>query len=1091
MSQNLNLSIAGIFTSINDFQGLPPGALDGADNIEIRFKNLAEPRRGFEGLDDSYMVNVYFKRLTNFYVAGVDRVIGLTSDDDLVYYTGANPWPAVPGVVSTNIVAPNSVDGKCRFISAGQNLYITAQDGIRSLSTGTAASMVRAGVPKGLNLQAATNDDQTGFMTNNQSVLTTGKVTNASPTLTNFADSTGIVVGQYVSADDVYATLVVQDLTYTSVVFGAAGNSTTIAYVGGGALSVAVVGTAITVTLETGVSTATLVKAAVDAYPTAAALVTVAITGTGSNVQVAAGATALAGGLDSIIPIGTKVQSITAEAPLIIQTGDTTAGSASIANVASITGIVADVLVTGTGIPEGAKVVSTSGAGPYAVVLDVASYFTATGTNLTFSSSLTVTLDANAVASDASANIQFYEGSQCGYRMVFGRVETDLNGSTVTRIGTPSSLAIATNLSPWDTNVEIVGTIPKNASDSLSFVQLYRTTVTDTSLISPLDQYALVYERNLVSGDFVTRTITITDEVEPSLVGIPLYTGSDQEGIGQANDPPPMAWDMCKFRDFTLFGNITRPSSLQFTLLAVGSPSGLQSGDTITIVTDFNNIPDATEVYTAAGSEVAASRQFKVYSAGTPSQNITDTAESFIRVLNYDEDMPVHAIYLSSATDTPGQILLEADYPDLGTFNVTASAHTAAYDPELDDLDSDINSIPNGVAVSKTSELEAVPLLNFLPAGDSSSSLLRMIALRDYVIVIKTDGVYKINGYSPNGLLCTAFDLTTKIIGADTAVSLNSSVFMLSTQGVVSISDGGTNAMSIPVDDQLNELVGSYLDNIRENAFALGYESDRKYILSLPDSGGVSTNIQYNYNYVTQAWTTWSRSLYSGFIHSNDNKIYIARANEEDTGVSKERKNYSYTDFVDEAFDVVVTAVDDNVLTLTNAIGIEVGDVFYQSSSLFSPITAVDLDTNEITLLYTLSFTTGTRSVLTAYLCVLTWKQVFASNPAMTRQFGEGVALFKNTRFNTATMRFVTDFSQGVSDVPITGVGNSLWGLFPWGEEPWGTSVIPQKIRFLVPQDKQFGSYLIPELRVKQGYSNFRIQGLAIEYVDCTFEVGN
>jgi hypothetical protein len=38
MSQNLNFSVAGLFTSLNDFNGLPPGAMDVADNVEIRFK---------------------------------------------------------------------------------------------------------------------------------------------------------------------------------------------------------------------------------------------------------------------------------------------------------------------------------------------------------------------------------------------------------------------------------------------------------------------------------------------------------------------------------------------------------------------------------------------------------------------------------------------------------------------------------------------------------------------------------------------------------------------------------------------------------------------------------------------------------------------------------------------------------------------------------------------------------------------------------------------------------------------------------------------------------------------------------------------
>ena len=103
------------------------------------------------------------------------------------------------------------------------------------------------------------------------------------------------------------STLEVQDLTYTAKTAGVAGDSITIAYIdppgNNVALSVAVTGTDIVVTLATNgssvvTSTAAQIKAAVDAKVEAAALVSVAVTGTGTTVQAAAGATPLAGGAD-------------------------------------------------------------------------------------------------------------------------------------------------------------------------------------------------------------------------------------------------------------------------------------------------------------------------------------------------------------------------------------------------------------------------------------------------------------------------------------------------------------------------------------------------------------------------------------------------------------------------------------------------------------------------------------------------------------------------------------------------------------------------------------------------------------------------
>lgn len=99
---------------------------------------------------------------------------------------------------------------------------------------------------------------------------------------------------------DVAGTLVLQDLTYTGLSGNADDNDTTIEYVDDGTAgseTVGVVGQAITVHMEDGVSTATQIKAAIDGTPAAAALVSIAISGTGSNPQDAVAPTNLSGGV--------------------------------------------------------------------------------------------------------------------------------------------------------------------------------------------------------------------------------------------------------------------------------------------------------------------------------------------------------------------------------------------------------------------------------------------------------------------------------------------------------------------------------------------------------------------------------------------------------------------------------------------------------------------------------------------------------------------------------------------------------------------------------------------------------------------------
>lgn len=98
------------------------------------------------------------------------------------------------------------------------------------------------------------------------------------------------------------ASIVEQDLTYTAQSLGEAGNSIVIQYLDdgtAGAETVNVVGTTITVHEQSGVSTADQIKAAVDAFPAAIALVATTVTGTGSNPQTVLPDDNLVGGQNS------------------------------------------------------------------------------------------------------------------------------------------------------------------------------------------------------------------------------------------------------------------------------------------------------------------------------------------------------------------------------------------------------------------------------------------------------------------------------------------------------------------------------------------------------------------------------------------------------------------------------------------------------------------------------------------------------------------------------------------------------------------------------------------------------------------------
>lgn len=98
-----------------------------------------------------------------------------------------------------------------------------------------------------------------------------------------------------------FATLTLGGVSYTAVTMGAGGNSITVAYTGGGTAGsevVSVSGNAISVQIQSGTSTITQVRTAVNASPAAAALVTAS--GTSSSTVATHAASPLTGGISTL-----------------------------------------------------------------------------------------------------------------------------------------------------------------------------------------------------------------------------------------------------------------------------------------------------------------------------------------------------------------------------------------------------------------------------------------------------------------------------------------------------------------------------------------------------------------------------------------------------------------------------------------------------------------------------------------------------------------------------------------------------------------------------------------------------------------------
>ncbi|GAC1606232.1 MAG: hypothetical protein NVS3B3_05890 [Aquirhabdus sp.] len=383
---------------------------------------------------------------------------------------------------------------------------------------------------------------------------------------------------------------------------------------------------------------------------------------------------------------------------------------------------------------------------------------------------------------------------------------------------------------------------------------------------------------------------------------------------------------------------------------------------------------------------------------------------------------------------------------------------------------------------SKQQQPDAVPNGNIFYPGNASNAILRILALRDSLFILKTDGVFVLTGTSPADFTIYTLDNTVFLTAPDTAVALNNCVYALTTQGVAQITDSGVSIISRSIEDQLNQVTGTVgTANVSQYAFGIAYESERQYILYVPQSASdTSATIAYVYNYFTRSWVTAARSQFCGYVLSTDNKLYMGNAL--NSSVVQERKNYSYTDYTDESVNVSIVSTSGKTITLVNAGNVVVGDILYQSQSVASQVTGINIGTNVITVANTLTWANGSTQLLKSIPCTLQWVASSGQNPGMLKQYSEGLLIFRASPFINAQMNYLSDISSSFESVPITGFSPLGWGLFSWGGILWGGVVRPQTIRTFVPRNKQKCTLITPQFFCQSGWSNFQLEGISLQF---------
>ncbi len=393
---------------------------------------------------------------------------------------------------------------------------------------------------------------------------------------------------------------------------------------------------------------------------------------------------------------------------------------------------------------------------------------------------------------------------------------------------------------------------------------------------------------------------------------------------------------------------------------------------------------------------------------------------------------------------------------------------------------SDNDAKQNRAFVSKRSQIEAVPLLQFFDIGSANFEIRRVIALRDGIFFFKQDGIFRLSGETIENFTVTLVDNTTALICPESAVPFNNQIFCFTDQGICAVSDTGVEIKSVPIENTLLELSSEQYTNFSTASFGVAYESARQYMFfTVSEETDTFATQAFVYNSLTNTWTRWVMNRTCGVVGTNTNKLYMGEA---DTGqILIERKNYTRTDFADQQYAITINSVDsDTQLTLASAANVEVDMTLVQGfrETLVTAVNGNVVTVNEIS-----GLTTGSATVYEPINNKIKYAPIDCENPGILKQFCEISMFFRNAAFENIDATFQTNISGSTRTVEVMNNSNAGWGQQNWGQFVWGGSLGGQAVlRTYVPREQMRGHWLSLTLETNEAFTSFSLQGLSVMF---------
>jgi hypothetical protein len=242
----------------------------------------------------------------------------------------------------------------------------------------------------------------------------------------------------------------------------------------------------------------------------------------------------------------------------------------------------------------------------------------------------------------------------------------------------------------------------------------------------------------------------------------------------------------------------------------------------------------------------------------------------------------------------------------------------------------------NRLYYSKFQQPESVPILNSVDIGSQDQAIIRIMPLRDSLMIFKQDGLYRLSGQTTPWTI-DLFDSSCIVLAPDSVSIMTNTIYAWTNQGIMTITEAGTQKVDRDIDDDIAAKSTSSYTNFSTATWGLGYNSDKTYLVwTVSSPTDTEATIAYIYNSQTNCWTTYDKTNTCGIVNTADNRLYLGAGDV--NFIEQERKNFNRQDYADR--ETTSALVDGSylqggtVLSLPTVAGFKFGDVVTQDQFL-------------------------------------------------------------------------------------------------------------------------------------------------------------